>query len=114
MDTLTAELILEAQPVTLRQVVRRKVTKALTVAAVFLALLLVFIHFAGSSEWGWVSAPLTLGVMVPLLYVVLMVDCPKCHSIFGQRHILNVAFHLPFPDNSGKCPHCRSELDASL
>jgi hypothetical protein len=97
---------------TIRQVVRRKVTRALTVAVVFLVSLVAIYQFARDAEWAWVSIPLMLGVMAPLLYVVWFVDCPKCHAIFGQRYVFNVAFNLPSFRNNRVCPNCEADLDA--
>ena len=99
---------------TLRQTVRNKTTRALAVAALFLVALILLIAFASNAPWAWVSVPLMFGFIASLLYIIWLVDCPNCHSSFGQRHIFNVAFNLPSLGNSKICPNCGIDLDSSL
>ena len=37
------------------------------------------------------SVPLMFGFIASLVYIIWLVECPDCHSSFGQRHIFNVA-----------------------
>jgi hypothetical protein len=95
---------------TIRQAVRRKVTFALSVAGVCVALLLAIVRFWPNAPWAWIGIFLMLGAIAPLLYAVWLVSCPKCHAIFGQRNVFNVAFNLA---GSKHCPNCGVALDGS-
>ena len=98
---------------TIRQQVRGKVARALRIALAFLAALLAILVFAKDAPWAWVSIPLMFGVIAPLLYITLLIDCPKCHTTFGQQSILNIAFNLPSLRDASHCPGCGINLDTS-
>ena len=96
---------------TIRQQVRGKVTRALGISFAFLAALLAIVAIAKDAPWAWVSVPLMFGFMAPLLYITLLVDCPRCHAIFGQQNIFNIAFNLPSLRDTSRCPGCGVGLD---
>jgi len=93
---------------TIRQAVRRKVTAALSVSGICVALLLAIVRLWPDAPWAWVGIFLMLGSVAPLLYVVWLVSCPKCNAIFGQCNVFNVAFNL---GGIPHCPNCGATLD---
>ncbi|WP_374558461.1 hypothetical protein [Thermomonas sp.] len=93
---------------TIHQAVRRKITIALSVSAICVALLLAIVRFWPDAPWAWTGTFLMLGAITPLLYAVWLVSCPKCNAIFGQRKVFNVAFNLA---GILYCPNCGAALD---
>jgi predicted MFS family arabinose efflux permease len=95
---------------TIRQAARRKVTRALLLAAAFLIALLLVYAFERNAPWAGISVVFMFGFMASMFYIVWFVDCPKCHAAFGQRNVFNIALNF----NSKFCPNCKTDLDTPL
>ena len=97
---------------TIRQAIRRKVTSALVFSAACIAVVLLIFYFFPQAPWAGVSVLFMFGAVAPLFYAVLLIDCPKCHVIFGQTHVFNVAFNLLTFNDGSICPSCGVNLDS--
>lgn len=96
---------------TARQLIRERCNRAAFVALGCLALLGLFQFTGAPIAAGWIAVPCMMGFVASGIYTQTVIDCPKCHVIFGQ-FVWSVAYPGLSLASPRFCPHCALELDA--